>query len=109
MLTDYISITELSRITQKSRPTLYKYIHDFEVGFYDGIPYSFLQLLKFSEGRTVTKKEIITFCEKNFIFKTDNNLIREIVTLLQEHATDLDLKKIKSNIEEEVLKHGREQ
>lgn len=109
MLTNYISITELSRITKKSRPTLYKYIHDYEMGLYDGIPYSFLQLLKYSESDSITKKDILSFCEQNFVVKTDHNLIREIVFLLQENAANLNLEEIKENIKKEIQKNGTKQ
>ena len=31
-ITDMISITELSRLLKKTRPTVYKYVSDFEKG-----------------------------------------------------------------------------
>ena len=57
IITDFISITELSRLTKKSRPTIYKYLDDFHLGNYDDIPYSIITLFKMA--KTSTKAEII--------------------------------------------------
>ena len=43
-IVEVITISELSRLTKKSRPTLYKYINDYENQVYDNIPFNFIKL-----------------------------------------------------------------
>ena len=41
-ITNYITITELARLTHKSRPSIYKYVENYEVSNYDDVPYSII-------------------------------------------------------------------
>ena len=50
MINDIITVTELSRLKGKTRPTVYKYIKDFEADRYDAVPYTFLMLLEMAES-----------------------------------------------------------
>lgn len=102
-ITDLVSITELSRITQKSRPTIYKYISDYKMHNYDDIPYTFIQLLKISESDTTTHLDIVRYCkniygEKNI---TDREML-DIIDLLENNKGRLNLEKIKTIILEEI-------
>ncbi|MBQ8717530.1 MAG: hypothetical protein IJY43_06790 [Clostridia bacterium] len=63
-ITDIISITELSRLTGKSRPTIYKYINDYNIGNLDDIPFSMIKLFKMSAF--ASKADIIAYCYKTY-------------------------------------------
>ena len=103
IITDFISITELSRLTKKSRPTIYKYLNDFSLGNYDDIPYSIIKLFKMAE--TSTKAEIIAYCNSTYgTSYTDScdEEIQELVALIISNQKRLDLSKIKNFILEEL-------
>ena len=100
------SITELSNLTKKTRPTLYKYISSYEEGKLDEIPYSFIQLFKLLNKPNVTNREVIKFCENTFCETTTNQELNEVLTLIKENSNTLDLGKIKEFILEEI-KNGK--
>ena len=99
-VTKYITITELSRLTHKSRPSIYKYVESFELGNYDDIPYSIIELFKMIESGS-NKQLIIDYCNRKFGASSDNS-IQDIVNLLNDNKETLDLDKIKKIIEEEI-------
>lgn len=39
-----VNITELSRLTNKTRPSIYKYVEEYTTGVYKDIPHSFVVL-----------------------------------------------------------------
>ena len=99
-ITDYMTITELSRLTNKSRPSMYKYVLSYENDNLDEIPYSIIMLFRLIlENKP--KQEIVNYCLKTFGKDTDNNIV-EIINLLKENKEKLDLSKIKKLIEEEI-------
>ena len=63
-ITDQVTITELSRLTKRSRPTIYKYINDYLSGNYDDIPFSFLKLFQMSSN--CSKSDIEHYCHKTY-------------------------------------------
>lgn len=65
-ITDAISITELSRLAQKSRPTIYKYIQDFESGNESAVPYVFLELFQRIQEEDISMEEIREYCSLRF-------------------------------------------
>lgn len=99
-ITDYITITELSRLTNKSRPSIYKYILSFDNGYYDDIPYSIINLFKMIMDQK-SKQEIIDYCLNNFGNNSDNNLL-DVINLLKENKDKLDFDKIKKYVLEEI-------
>lgn len=103
MVTDKITVTELSRLTHKSRPSIYKYVESFEAGNYDEIPYSIIELFKMIESGA-NKNTIIDYCNKKFGSLTDNS-IQDIVNLLNDNKDKIDMDKIKKMIEE-VINNG---
>ena len=99
-VTDLITITELSRIMNKSRPTIYKYISDFEEERFDEIPIVVLDLFKAITNNSFTKKDIYSYCDNNFV---GNDELNEIFTLIKENRQRLNLKRLKEYIEKEIL------
>lgn len=99
-ITNYMTVTELARLTHKSRPSIYKYVESYEVNNYDDIPYSIIELFKLIELGG-SKQVILDYCNKKFGNTIDNS-IQEIINLLNDNKDKLDLVKIKQLIEEEI-------
>ena len=104
-ITDYLSITEISRLTQKSRPTIYKYISDYEKGNKTEIPSGIVQLFD-SVTAGKTKKEVYSFCEENFIFRQGNEDYNEVMSLIAANKDKIDFKQLKKYIIKEI-KNGK--
>ena len=98
------SITELSNLTGKTRPSIYKYLNAYNDCKYDDLPYSFIQLFTLMEKEDVTRKEILEYCEKNFQVVNDDIKVNEIINLIKTNKDKLDLESLKKNIEEEIKK-----
>ncbi len=116
-ITDVISITELSRLLKKSRPTVYKYVFDFESGNVGQIPHSVKKLFEEIQTGAASKREICEYCThwfgeaeepKGFLslsqLKDRRATLKEIIKLLNLHERKLDLAKIKNFIEQEIQK-----
>ena len=99
-VTKYITVTELARLTHKSRPSIYKYVESFESNNFDDIPYSIIELFKMIESG-LNKQSIIDYCNKKFGVSSDNS-IQEIINLLNDNKDKVDMNKIKQLIEEEI-------
>lgn len=65
-ITDAISITELSRLLQKSRPTIYKYITDYQQGNESDVPYAVGELFRLIEDEDLSHDDIIAYCHNRF-------------------------------------------
>jgi hypothetical protein len=103
LITDLISITELSRLTKKSRPTIYKYINEYNNGNYDEIPYSMINLFKMAE--TATKSEIISYCNATYGTTYATNCdkeLQDLINLIVSNKEHLDVAKIKNIILGEI-------
>ena len=109
-ITDMISITELSRLLKKSRPTVYKYVSDYESGNRGSIPHSVKKLFEKIASGTIPKKEIYEYCNRWFVggdssvllssVKNDKSPnLKDIIKLLKTHERKLDFAKIKKYIE----------
>lgn len=101
---DMFSITELSRLTGKSRPSLYKYIAAYERGDEDEVPALMRELFQMIKSN-VAKTKIIAYCEEYFAVSakkeaTDDELFR----FLKENRGRIDLESLKKYIEEETKK-----
>lgn len=104
MIVDHFSITELSSLTNKSRPTIYKYISSYEAGDLNEVPYNFILLFNLITQKGVKKKEIVDFCEENFILTDTNKKANTIIKLIKDNKNILDLDCIEKFIEEEIEK-----
>lgn len=116
-ITDIISITELSRLLKKSRPTVYKYVSDFEGGNSANIPHSVRGLFQKIQSGDMSKKEIYEYCDHWFAGETvslfslfggktrkGKTTLEEIIELLKTNEKKLDLEKLKIWIEQEIGK-----
>lgn len=110
-ITDIVTITELSNLLGKSRPTVYKYISDYESGNYAALPHSVRSLFdKIMSGET-SKRGVFEYCDHWFSTKATENVgkekqisLKNVIKLLKENQDRLDLKKIINFIEEELRK-----
>ena len=110
-ITDIVTITELSKLLGKSRPTVYKYVSDYESGNYSAIPHSVRSLFdKIMSGET-SKRGVLEYCDHWFGAKTQPEsksaadkptTLKEIIKMLKENERLLSLSRIKSFIEEEL-------
>ncbi len=111
-ITDIISITELARLLKKTRPTVYKYISDYEKGNYSALPHSVKKLFNNIVSGNSAKREIYEYCEhwyddgftaETFTTKRETKTtLNDVIKLLKNNAKKLDLNRIKSYIEEEL-------
>ena len=96
------SITELSNLTGKTRPTLYKYISAYVNNNLDSIPYSFIKLFELMNTPNVKKRDIVEFCNATFVNVDKDADINELIKLIKENKEKIDISKIKSFIMEEI-------
>jgi hypothetical protein len=111
-ITDIVTITELSKLLGKSRPTVYKYVSDYEAGNYSALPHSVRSLFdKITSGET-SKRGVFEYCDHWFTSRTDTSrgeakksvTLKEVIRLIKDNEGRLNLAKIKSYIEEELRK-----
>ena len=114
-ITDIVTITELSKLLGKSRPTVYKYVSDYEAGNYSAIPHSVRSLFdKIMSGET-SRRGVLEYCDHWFGTqaspkkekkekKEKTVTLKEIIKLLKDNEHVLDLSKIKEYIMEEARK-----
>lgn len=98
------SITELSNMTGKTRPTLYKYVNAYEAGSLDEVPFSFIQLFNLINKPNVKRKDIVEYCYVNFNSVDSDIKINEIISLIKNNKSKIDLDNLKKHIEEEISK-----
>lgn len=89
-ITDYITITELAPLLGVTRPTLYKYMVDYEAGEVRSIKYEIILIFDFITKHASNKVEIIDFItnQKN---SGDSDLIRDIKTKIENDKVFKDL------------------
>ncbi len=96
-----VNITELSRLTNKTRPSIYKYIDEYISGNYKDIPHSFVVLFnKINDNHS--KEEIIKYCESNFQKVTSNDKVNQIILLIKNNYDKIDLEKLEEIIKEQI-------
>lgn len=88
-----ITIAELSRIIDVSRPSLYKYVEEFETKKYINIPKPIITLFEFVySDYCYGKQDIIEYCAANFSSKNTSSLIDEIKILISDEEFKLKLR-----------------
>ena len=112
-ITDMITITELSRLLGKSRPTVYKYISDFEEGNLAALPHSVKKLFLEIQSGNIHKKGVYEYCEHWFAKeasaptpakKNKPVTLKEIFALLKKNERKLNLENLKKYIGMKFLK-----
>lgn len=96
-----INITELSRLTNKTRPSIYKYVDEYITKEYKDIPNSFIVLFD-KINRNESKQDIIKYCESNFLKITSNDKLNQIISLLKNNYEKIDLDKLEEQLKEEI-------
>jgi len=89
-ITEFITITELAPLLNVSRPTLYKYMIDYEAGEVRNIKYEIIIIFDFITKDAKNKVDIIEFINKQKE-GDDTTLFRKVKKLLNEdkHFKDL--------------------
>lgn len=100
------SITELSNLTGKTRPTLYKYINAYDDGDLDSIPYSFIQLFNLMERPNIKRSDVMNYCNANFISVDKDEEVNIFVKFVKENKEKIDFIKLRKIIEEEIKNGG---
>ena len=99
-ITDVVSITELSRIMNKSRPTIYKYIEDYENEVFTDIPLLVKELFDSITIKGFTKKDIYNYCDMHFM---ENDELTAIIRFLKENKNKINLNRVMNFLRNEVL------
>ena len=100
-ITDTVTITELSRLTNKSRPTIYKWLMLYESEKKEELPQVIARLFDMI-AESGSKKDIYQFCEEQFVVKNDDEGLEEILSMLRTYRSKLDLEKVKNFLLEEL-------
>ena len=98
-VTDIITITELSRIMNKSRPTIYKYIQDYEEERKEDVPLVVKELFDLIVNNGYGKKDIYIYCDSKFGI---NDELGDIISFLKENRTKLNLDRVMNFLRNEV-------
>lgn len=88
MLKGKITISELSRIINVSRPTLYKYCEEYEKNKFANIPVKIRNLFDYIySDYSFNRHDILEFCIRNLDRMNDNSIIDEIKSLMSKDET----------------------
>ena len=98
------SITELSTLTNKSRPTLYKYLDAYDLEDYEELPYSFVALFDLMKRPGVARQEIIDFCHSSFAKAEEDPRLAEVFAFLRQHKDEIDFAKLNEYLKKECQK-----
>lgn len=102
-ITKSFSITELSKLTNKTRPTIYKYVNEYENKNFDMLPYSFKVLFDMISSDEYSKEEIVNYCKRKFHVKESETDMSEVMNLLNNNKEKIDMKKVIDFIKEEFF------
>lgn len=107
-VTEMISITELSRLIGKSRPTIYKYIYDYEHNDLDMVPNALVSLFNRIKNENISKREIYEYCDKYFANLNDtSSTYDEVIYIIKNNKEKLDLGKLKRDLLKEIDEYGK--
>lgn len=98
----FLSITELARLTGKTRPTIYKYLRCYNEQQLDNIPYSFIKLFELCKNINTTKKDVTEYCNNMFKENLNNTELEDFVKFVESNQEKINFKKLKEHILEEM-------
>lgn len=100
-ITEFITITELAPLLDITRPTLYKYVVDYEAGDYRNIKYDIVVIFDYITKEAKNKVDIINFIKAQNS-ESDSPLIKEIKALLK---SDTAFKELLTFLVEHIRKY----
>lgn len=78
-----ITIAELSRVINISRPSLYKYVNEYEMDNFTNIPIKIIELFDFIYSeKSYNKNDIIEYCVSKYMVTSCNSIIDEVKMLI---------------------------
>lgn len=78
-----ITISELARLINISRPTLYKYVEEYDRKEFSNIPDEVIKLLDFiTSDSVVSKSEIIGYCIEKYKKTSEYSVLDKIKMLM---------------------------
>jgi len=83
-VTDIITISELARLMNISRPTLYKYLYDYENDNSNNIPSDYKLLFDHIVNNAKDKKDIYNYCMNQFESDDEKAILDKIKMLIQD-------------------------
>lgn len=89
-ITEYITITELAPLLSVTRPTLYKYVLDYEAGDYRNIKYDIVVIFDYITKNANNKVDIINFIRA----QNEDDESKLIKDLKNKIATNPEFKKL---------------
>lgn len=96
-IVDKITITELARLTRKSRPTLYRYVEAYENDKFDEVPYFFVMLFEQIKSGA-SRKKIEELCFSHF--GNDDSVTKEVVDYINQNKDKIDFNKLLDYLKE---------
>lgn len=93
-----VTLTELAKLTGKTRPTIYNYMNLYEERKLDKVPYSFVKLFEMLE-ENATHNQIVNYCKSAFESESPNNLDDALKTI-KASVSEEDFEKILTMIKE---------
>lgn len=96
-IVDRITITELARLTKKSRPTLYRYVEAYENNVFDEVPYFFVMLFEQIKNGA-SRKKIEELCFSHF--GEDDSKTKEVIDYINQNKDRIDFDKLLEYLKE---------
>lgn len=97
-----LTITELAKMTNKSRPSLYKYLSAYEEGRYDDLPRRFFLLFKKLGDPRCSRAAAIRECEALFASRPRSEEAQAVYDYLSAHEADIDFAALLSALKENL-------
>ncbi len=114
-ITDIISISELSRLIGISRPTLYKYLDEYETGTIVDLPNDIKELFDYAiSDEAILKSQIYNYCMNQYKSDKDKSILdrikvlienedyKELFQLIANNTDKIDVNELKEILKEKI-------
>ncbi len=99
-----IRITELCDYLHFSRPTMYRFIDNYEAGKYRGIDRGVLSLFRYiDETPNIGKKNVISFIINNITIETDDSSDSSFIALAKKYENSKSASELKTEFMEKLM------